>query len=74
MCLMIFSLFSPGVHGRNWHFLELGDSLPGGGYQPARTQCASLCSSHCSQLPLELVKGVPLLTLVQHDFGHAVSP
>lgn len=72
-CLTVFSPFSPGVHRRNGHFLELGDSLPGGGYQPARTLGVGLCLSHCPQLPLDTVKGVPSFTLVGHDFGHAVS-
>lgn len=72
-CLMVFSPFSPGVHGRNWHFLELGDSLPGSGYRPARTLCVALCSPLCPWLLLDMVKGVPPFMLVGHDFGHAVS-
>ena len=66
-CLMVFSPFSPGVHGRNWHFLELGDSLPDGCYQPARTLSAGLCLPCCPQLPLDMIKGVPPFTLVGHD-------
>lgn len=71
-CLMVFSPFFPGVHWRNWHFVELGDSLPGSGYQPAGL-CVALCSPLCPWLPLDMVKGVPPFMLVGHDFGHAVS-
>jgi len=69
MCLTVFSSFSPGVRGRNWLFLQLDDSLPSGGCQPARTPCVGLCSPHCPELPQGMVKGVPPFVLV----GHAVS-
>lgn len=57
MCLIVFSPFSPGVHGRNWHFLELGDSLPGGGYQPARILCVESVLIPLSSAPSGIGEG-----------------
>lgn len=71
-CLTVFTPFSPGVCGRNGHFLECGDSLPGGGCHPARTPHVCLRWPRCPQLPLGMVEGGPLFTLVGHGFGHAV--
>lgn len=72
-CLTVFTPFSPGACGRNGRFLECGDSLPGGGCHPARAPCVCLRWPPCPQLPLDVVEGGPLFTLVGHGFGHAVS-
>lgn len=72
-CLTVFTPFSPGACGRNRRFLERGDSLPGGGCHPARAPYVCLRWPPCPQLPLDVVEGGPLFTLVWHGFGHAVS-
>lgn len=62
------------VQGRNCHFLELGDSLPGGGYQPARNlRWVCALSIVLSQFPLDVVRGTLLFLLVGCDFARAVS-
>lgn len=71
-CLTVFSPVSLGCEEEIAVSLSLVTvclavviSLPG--------ICAGLCSLHCPQFPLDMVKGTLLFVVVGCDFGHAVS-